>query len=90
MRVWFVDILVVVDVEKRITIRYAPCVIQAGFHNGVDIIAIFRICENRIRGQKLIQLGVWFRRARAQMIERVLETIFGREYLAIRAALRIK
>ena len=76
--------------EIRSTIRYAPCVIQAGFHNGVEIIALFRICENRIRGQKLIQLGVWLRRARAQMIERVLETIFGREYLAILAALRIE
>ena len=54
------------------------------------MIALFRICENRIRGQKLIQLGIWLRRARAQMIERVLETIFGREYLAILAALRIE
>ena len=51
------------------SIRYALCVIQAGFHNGVEMIFIFRICENRICGQKLIQLGIWFLRARAQMIE---------------------
>mgnify|MGYP001030407288 FL=1 len=54
-----------------------PLVIQAGFHNGIETI-LSRICENRILCQKLIQIGIWRITARTQMIERVLETIFGR------------
>ena len=70
-------VVLVVDGEILITIRYAPCVIQAWFHNGVEMIFVIWICENRIRCQKLVQFGIWFRSARTQMIERVLETILG-------------
>ena len=70
-------------------IRYALLVIQAGFHNGVETI-LSRICENRILCQKLIQIGIWFRCARTQMIERVFKTRFGCEYRAILLTLGIE
>ena len=67
-------------------IRYASRVIQAGFHNGVETIRS-RICENRILCQKLIQIGIWRITARTQMIERVLETILGRNLTLSKTAL---
>ena len=77
--------IVVADCEVGM-IRYALLVIQAGLHNGVETI-LSRICENRILCQKLIQIGIWRITARTQMIERVLETILGRNITLSKTAL---